>query len=188
MGFCVVKLLFGFFCECSGFYHRNEPGLLLFLFRQTFGIPMGTNYPPLLADIFLYWHEAECIHSLLSTVKKQNFTNSVQSHRYIDDVLSINNPEFENYLGQMYPVDQGHHREHHFCFLPRFTTVDWEGWSTSHIHLQQTKWFPHHKLSVTELLYSIFAGLWRFYLSAYTIRPGLILVWMFYSEGQATFQ
>ena len=27
-----------------------------------------------------------------------------------------------------------------------------------------------------------------FYLSTYTIRPGLLLVWMFYSEGQATFQ
>ena len=26
-------------------------------------------------------------------------------YRYIDDVLSINNPEFENYLGQMYPVE-----------------------------------------------------------------------------------
>ena len=29
-----------------------------------------------------------------------NFT-----YRYNDDVLSINNPEFENYLGQMYPVE-----------------------------------------------------------------------------------
>ena len=29
-----------------------------------------------------------------------NFT-----YRYIDDVLSIDNPEFENYLGQMYPVE-----------------------------------------------------------------------------------
>ena len=29
-----------------------------------------------------------------------NFT-----YRYIDDVLSISNPEFENYLGQMYPVE-----------------------------------------------------------------------------------
>ena len=34
---------------------------------------------------------------------------------------------------------------------------------------------------------SIFANLWRFYLSTYTISPGLLLVWMFYSEGQATF-
>ena len=29
-----------------------------------------------------------------------NFT-----YRFIDDVLSINNPEFDNYLGQMYPVE-----------------------------------------------------------------------------------
>ena len=28
-------------------------------------------------------------------------------------------------------------REHHFCFLPRFTTVDWEGWSTSHFDQRQ---------------------------------------------------
>ena len=27
------------------------------------------------------------------------------TYRYIDDVLSISNPEFENYLGQMYPVE-----------------------------------------------------------------------------------
>ena len=34
-------------------------------------------------------------------------------------------------MGQMYPGwtwDQWHHREHHFCFLPRFISVDWEGW------------------------------------------------------------
>ena len=37
--------------------------------------------------------------------------------------------------------DQGHHRGHHFCFLSRFTTVDWEGWSTSHFDLRQTRWF-----------------------------------------------
>ena len=64
---------------------------------------MGTNCAPLLADIFLYSYEADFIQSLLSTGKKQlasrfNFTN-----RYIDDVLSINNPE--NYLGQMYPAE-----------------------------------------------------------------------------------
>ena len=29
-----------------------------------------------------------------------NFT-----YRYIEDVLSINNPEFENYLGKIYPVE-----------------------------------------------------------------------------------
>ena len=27
------------------------------------------------------------------------------TYRYIDDVFSLNNPEFENYLGQMYPAE-----------------------------------------------------------------------------------
>ena len=75
------------------------------VFQQIVGIPMGTNCAPHLADIFLYSYEAGFIQSLLSTGRKQlaswfNFT-----YRYIDDVLSINNPEFENYLGQMYPVE-----------------------------------------------------------------------------------
>ena len=36
------------------------------VFQQIFGIPMGTNCAPLLADIFLYSYEAEFIQSLLS--------------------------------------------------------------------------------------------------------------------------
>ena len=40
------------------------------VFQQTVGIPMGTNYAPLLADIFLYSYEADFIQSLLSTGKK----------------------------------------------------------------------------------------------------------------------
>ena len=52
------------------------------VFQQTVGIPMGTNCAPLLADISF------------------NLT-----YRYIDDVLSINNPEFKHYLGQMYPAE-----------------------------------------------------------------------------------
>ena len=50
-------------------------------------------------------YEAEYIQSLLSTGRKHlaswfNFT-----YRNIDDVLSINKPEFENYLDQMYPAE-----------------------------------------------------------------------------------
>ena len=112
------------------------------VFQQTVGIPMGTNCAPLLADIFLYSYEADFIQSLLSTGKKHLASRLNLTYRYIDDVLSINNQEFENYLGQMYPAEhQGHHREHDFCFLPRFTSVDWEGWSTSHFHLRQARWF-----------------------------------------------
>ena len=65
---------------------------------------MGTNCAPLLADIFLYSYEAEFIQSLLSAGKKRLASQFNFTYRYIDDVLSINNPDFENYLGQMYPL------------------------------------------------------------------------------------
>ena len=69
------------------------------------GIPMGTNCAPLLADIFLYSYEADFIQSLLSTGKKHLASRFNLTYRYIDDVLSINNPEFKKYLGQMYPAE-----------------------------------------------------------------------------------
>ena len=72
--------------------------------QQIVGIPMGTNCAPLLADIFLYSYEAEFIQSLLSAGKKRLASQFNFTYRYIDDVLSINNPDFENYLGQMYPL------------------------------------------------------------------------------------
>ena len=75
------------------------------VFQQIVGIPMCTNCAPLLADIFLYSYEAEFIQSLLSTGKKKLASQFNFTYRYIDDVLSINNPDFENYLGQMYPAE-----------------------------------------------------------------------------------
>ena len=75
------------------------------VFQQIVGIPMGTNCAPLLADIFLYSYEADFMQSLLSTGKKKLASQFNFTYRYIDDVLSINNPDFENYLGQMYPAE-----------------------------------------------------------------------------------
>ena len=69
------------------------------VFKQTVGIPMGTNSAPRLADIFLKTYEAEFIQSLLSTGRKQLATWFKITYRYIDHVLSINKPLFEAYLG-----------------------------------------------------------------------------------------
>ena len=74
-------------------------------FQQEVGIPMGTNCAPLLVDIFLYSYEADFIQSLLSTGQKKLASQFNFTYRYIDDVLSINNPDFDNYLGQMYPAE-----------------------------------------------------------------------------------
>ena len=49
------------------------------VFQQTFGIPIGTNCAPLLADLFLYSYEVDFIQGLLKKNEKKlarsfNFT------------------------------------------------------------------------------------------------------------------
>ena len=51
------------------------------------------------------WLISPLIRSRIYTVFALNRQSRFNfSYRYIDDVLSINNPEFENNLGQLYPV------------------------------------------------------------------------------------
>ncbi|KAK3101641.1 hypothetical protein FSP39_005107 [Pinctada imbricata] len=66
---------------------------------------MGTNCAPLLADIFLYSYEAEFIQSLVSEGKRYWASYFNFTYRYIDDVLSINNPNFADYLSSIYPSE-----------------------------------------------------------------------------------
>ena len=61
------------------------------VFQQTVGIPMDTNCAPLLADLFLYSHEADFIQRLLKKNEKKLVRSFNFTFRYIDDVLSLNN-------------------------------------------------------------------------------------------------
>ena len=75
------------------------------IFQQTIGIPMGTNCAPLLADLFLYSYEANFIQNLL-VHKKKNIAQSFNfTYRYIDDVLSLSNSNFDKYLNSIYPAE-----------------------------------------------------------------------------------
>ena len=76
------------------------------IFQQTVGIPMGTNCAPLLADLFLYSYEAEFLQNLLKDKKKKHLAKSFNfTFRYIDDVLSLNNPHFSECLHLIYPSE-----------------------------------------------------------------------------------
>jgi hypothetical protein len=66
------------------------------VFQQSVGIPMGTNCAPLLSDLFLYSYEAEFVHKLLRDNNKKLAVSFNHAFRYIDDVLSINNHDFNN--------------------------------------------------------------------------------------------
>ena len=73
------------------------------VFQQTIGIPMGTNCAPLLADLFLYSYEAEFVQKLLRDNNKKLAVSFNHTFIYIDDVLSINNHNFHNYVHLIYP-------------------------------------------------------------------------------------
>ena len=75
------------------------------VFQQTIGIPMGTNCAPLLADLFLYSYEAEFIQKLISKKLKTTAQSFNYTYRYIDDVLSLSNTNFDKYINTIYPPE-----------------------------------------------------------------------------------
>ena len=64
---------------------------------------MGTNCAPLLANLFLYSYEAKFVQSLLRAGKKHLAQQFSFSYRYTDEVLSMKNTRFAEYLEFIYP-------------------------------------------------------------------------------------
>ena len=59
----------------------------------------------MLADLFLYTDEAEFIKKLL-VQKQKNIAQSFNfTYRYIDDVLSLSNSDFDKYIHTINPPD-----------------------------------------------------------------------------------
>ena len=63
-------------------------------YRQIVGIPMGTNCAPLVADLFCYERD------LMLSLSDNNQTDIIEafnstSRYYIEDLLNIDNPYFE---------------------------------------------------------------------------------------------
>jgi hypothetical protein len=75
------------------------------LFQQVVGIPMGKNCAPLLADLFLYSFESEFLQKLVKDKKIREDSAFNFTYRYIDDVLSINNSRFAEFLPLIYPPE-----------------------------------------------------------------------------------
>ena len=73
------------------------------VYQHTVGIPIRTNCVPLVAVLFLYSYEADFVqHLQKSKLKKQKTTfNLTFRYIHVDDVLSLNNPKFNDYI--IYP-------------------------------------------------------------------------------------
>ena len=73
------------------------------LYRQFFGIPMGTNCAPLEADLFLFCYERDFMTSLSDDNQADIIKAFNSTSRYLDDLLNIDNPYFEGMVNQIYP-------------------------------------------------------------------------------------
>ena len=75
------------------------------LYRQTIGIPMGTNCAPLVADLFLSYYERNFMKSL-SCENQANIMEAFNStSRYLDDLLNIDNIYFDQMVDRIYHTE-----------------------------------------------------------------------------------
>ena len=72
------------------------------LYRQIVGIPMGTNCAPLIADLFLFCYERNFMASLVYHKEDEIIQTFNSKSRSLDDLLNINNPNFEGLVGRIY--------------------------------------------------------------------------------------
>ena len=75
------------------------------LYRQIVGIPMGTNCDPLVADLFLFCYERDFMLSLSDNNQADIIEAFNSTSGYLDDLLHIDNPYFEQIVGQIYPAE-----------------------------------------------------------------------------------
>ena len=67
------------------------------IYRQTVGIPMGTNCAPLVADLLLFCYESDFMKSLSDSNQADIIEAFNSTSRYLDDLLNIDNPYFDRF-------------------------------------------------------------------------------------------
>ena len=76
------------------------------VYRQTIGIPMGTDCAPQLANLYLFPHEYMYMRALMKSNlgMAKRFCNTVR-YNIIDDLLALNNKKFEEEIVNIYPPE-----------------------------------------------------------------------------------
>ena len=66
---------------------------------------LGTNCAPLVADLLLFCYERDFMLSLSDNNQTDIIEAFNSCYRYLDDLLNIDNPYFEQMVGQIYPTE-----------------------------------------------------------------------------------
>jgi len=90
------------------------------VFQQPISILVSTNYAPLLADLFLYANGEEYLQVLLKNTEKKLAQTLNSRFQNIDDVLSLTNALFCDYLHIIYihNLTVKDTADTQVCFLP----------------------------------------------------------------------
>ena len=76
------------------------------LYRQIVSIPMDTNCPHFVADLFfLFCYERDFLTSLSDDNQSDIIESFNSNSRYLDDLLNIDNLSFETKVNQIYPPE-----------------------------------------------------------------------------------
>ena len=114
------------------------------IYRQTVGIPMGTNFAPLVADLLLFCYESDFMKSLSDGNQADIIEAFNSTSRYLDDLLNIDNPyfdRFDRFVSQIYPSELELNKAHRSETEPHF-------W----IHMCLFLMFLFHPKSMTNVM------------------------------------
>ena len=75
------------------------------MLEQTVGNYVGTNCVSILADLFVYSYEADFIQRLVRKNEKKFARSFNFTFHYIDDVFSLNNCRFCDFVYRIYPIE-----------------------------------------------------------------------------------
>ena len=75
------------------------------LYRQIVGIPKGTNCAPLVEDLFAFCYERDFMLSLSDNNQTDIIEALNSTFSYLDDLLNIDKPYFEQMVDQIYPTE-----------------------------------------------------------------------------------
>ena len=74
------------------------------VYQQIVGVPMGTNYTPLTADLFLFCSERDFMPNCHKSKEYDLIDLFNDTSPYLDDIFTIDNPAFEKHIPDIYPT------------------------------------------------------------------------------------
>ena len=110
-GFFINKKYDSFACWtcaelCEAFTFLMENIYVKFdgmFYQQIVGIPMSTNCAPLIADLILYFYERDFMSNLQKLKRFDLIDKFKNTSRYLDDISTIDYPEFAEHIPDIYP-------------------------------------------------------------------------------------